>query len=194
MIKLPLFPLNLILLPYEYLPLHIFEPRYKRVIKNAIEKNIAFGIILSQGDGVFTKGVRVAITEVLKEYKNGEYDILVKGKELFNVISTDMDGDTVIGKIEYIPITMESDDVYFQEVQDAYLKVLLKLGVDKNFDFHLGKKISYEFLQELELPISMKKDLMNIDNESDRLFFIKKIFNQIIDLKIKPKTGNIPEA
>ena len=104
MLELPLFPLDLILLPYEYLPLHIFEPRYKKMIKNAIDDDTPFGIILSQGDGVFTKGVKVCVTEVYKEYKNGEYDVLVKGQELFNVISTEMDGETVVGKIEYVPI------------------------------------------------------------------------------------------
>ena len=101
MLVLPLFPLDLILLPYEYLPLHIFEPRYKKMIKNAIDNNAPFGIILSQGDGVFSKGVKVCVTEVFKEYNNGEYDILVKGQELFEVMGTEMDGDTVIGKIEY---------------------------------------------------------------------------------------------
>ena len=38
MISLPLFPLNLVLLPYELLPLHIFEPRYKKMVKDHIEE------------------------------------------------------------------------------------------------------------------------------------------------------------
>ena len=164
------------------------------MIKNAIEKDIPFGIILSQGDGVFAKGVKVKIIEILKEYKNGEYDILVRGKDLFNVISTEKEGDTVIGKIEYIPINVDSNHAYFHEVQDSYLKVLLKLGIDKDFDLHLGKTISYELLQGLQLPISMKKDLINIDNEADRLFFIKTIFKKIIDSEIAPKTENFPQA
>ena len=128
MLELPLFPLNLILLPYEYLPLHIFEPRYKKMIKNAIDNNAPFGIILSQGDGVFSKGVKVCVTEVFKEYNNGEYDILVKGQELFEVMGTEMDGDTVIGKIEYVPIEASSEDLHFQKFQDSYLKVLMKFG------------------------------------------------------------------
>ena len=67
--KLPLFQLNLVLLPYEHLPLHIFEPRYKFMIKNAIEHNKPFGIILSEGKGVFSKGVKVCVKEVFKKIK-----------------------------------------------------------------------------------------------------------------------------
>ena len=57
MTSLPLFPLNLVLLPYELLPLHIFEPRYKKMVKDHIEENKPFGIILNEGDIVCKKGV-----------------------------------------------------------------------------------------------------------------------------------------
>ena len=87
MSKLPLFPLELVLLPYESLPLHIFEPRYKKMVKSSIEEDKPFGIILKQGKEVFYKGCRVKVTKVFKEYQNGEYDILLKGVKRFKIIS-----------------------------------------------------------------------------------------------------------
>ena len=194
MLELPLFPLNLILLPYEYLPLHIFEPRYKKMIKNAIDNNAPFGIILSQGDGVFSKGVKVCVTEVFKEYNNGEYDILVKGQELFEVMGTEMDGDTVIGKIEYVSIEASSEDLHFQKFQDSYLKVLMKFGVDQDLNIHMNKKISYEFLQGLQLPLPLKKELIKIDNETDRLIFINNIFHNILKAETEYSNVNMPKA
>ena len=194
MLELPLFPLDLILLPYEYLPLHIFEPRYKKMIKNAIDDDTPFGIILSEGKGVFTKGVKVCVTEVFKEYKNGEYDVLVKGQELFNVISTEMDGETVVGKIEYVPIQPGLEDLEFQKFQDSYLKVLMKFGIDKDLNIHMEKKISYEFLQGLQLPLILKKELININDETGRLKFIKNIFNNILNANTEHSIGNMPEA
>jgi len=194
MLVLPLFPLDLILLPYEYLPLHIFEPRYKKMIKNAIDDGTPFGIILSQGEGVFTKGVKVCVTEVFKEYKNGEYDVLVKGQELFNVISTEMDGDTIVGKIEYVPIQPSSEDLEFQKFQDSYLKVLMKFGIDKDLNIHMDKKISYEFLQGLQLPLTLKKELININDEIGRLIFIENIFDNILNANTEHSIGNMPEA
>ena len=85
---LPLFPLKLVLLPYEILPLHIFEPRYKQMVKNAIENKQPFGIVLKDEEGVYDRGCRVEVTKILQEYPNGDYDIIVKGIERFKVLST----------------------------------------------------------------------------------------------------------
>ena len=192
--KLPLFPLNLVLLPYEHLPLHIFEPRYKFMIKNAIEHNKPFGIILSEGKGVFSKGVKVCVEEVFKKYSNGEYDILVKGEEIFKVRSTEMDGDTVMGDVEFLPTQTGMEGPQFQKFQESYLKILLKFGVDRDLELHMKKKISFEFLQGLQLPLILKKEIINIKDEVNRLEFIKNIFNNILEADSKSPRGNLPQA
>ena len=125
-----LFPLNLVLLPYEILPLHIFEPRYKSMVKNAIENEQPFGIVLKDSDGVYKKGCRVEVTKVLQKYPNGEYDIIVKGIERFKVLYTEKDGDTFYGQIEYIPLSIETDIKLIDDVQDSYLKILLRYGIN----------------------------------------------------------------
>jgi len=194
LVKLPLFPLNLVLLPFEYLPLHIFEPRYKIMIRNAIELDVPFGIILSEGEGVHSKGVKVGVKEVFKKYSNGEYDILVKGQEIFKVMTTELEGETVVGQVEYLPIQTGLEGNHFKSFQDLYLKILLKFGVDKNLDIHMRKKISYEFLQGLQLPLILKKELLGIDDEINRLEFIENIFNNVLNTDTKPSNGNMPQA
>jgi len=66
MSRIPLFPLNLILLPFESLPLHIFEERYKKMVKNSIENNTPFGIILNEDNGLYSRGCKVKITKIYK--------------------------------------------------------------------------------------------------------------------------------
>jgi len=192
--SLPLFPLNLVLLPYEYLPLHIFEQRYKIMVKESIEKDLPFGIILSEGDGVYSKGCCVKVSEVYREYQNGEYDILVKGVERFKVFKTKLDGDTVIGEIEYIPLEKDINSVLVDKLQNSYLKILLNYGINTDLEVHMEKKISYEFLQSFQMPLSIKKDLISIDSENKRLNFINDIFTDILDKGIKPAENLIPEA
>ena len=194
MVKLPLFPLNLVLLPFEYLPLHIFEPRYKIMIRNAIELDVPFGIILSEGEGVHSKGVKVGVKEVFKKHSNGEYDILVKGQEIFKVMTTELEGETVVGQVEYLPIQTGLEGNHFKSFQDLYLKILLKFGVYKDLEIHMSKKISYEFLQGLQLPLVLKKELLEIDDEISRLEFIENIFNNILDTDTTPSNGNMPQA
>lgn len=192
--KLPLFPLELVLLPYEKLPLHIFEPRYKTMVKNAIEDDIAFGIVLKEGEEVFPKGCKVKVTKVFKEYESGEYDIMVEGLDRFDVIGTEIVGDTVIGEIQYIPMNLDADQFLVQELQDSYLKVILRFGIKSDLEAHMNKKISYEFLQGLQLPTSLKKDLIDMDSEPSRLSFINTIFNNVLSQPFKTENDNLPEA
>ena len=193
MISLPLFPLNLVLLPYELLPLHIFEPRYKRMVKDHIEKGKPFGIILNENNVVCTQGCRVKVQKVYKKYSNGEYDILVKGVEQFQVFNTRIVGETVIGEIGYVPLNNDSDEKLRMVIQDLYLKVLIKVGINNNLEMHMGKQLSYEFLQGFELPLKLKKQLILMNSENKRLTVIKDIFENIIDSDLSQKK-NMPLA
>ena len=73
--NMPLFPLDIVVVPKERIPLHIFEPRYKRMIKDSIKTGDSFGIVLKDGKGVKSIGCSVNIIRVLKEHTSGEYDI-----------------------------------------------------------------------------------------------------------------------
>ncbi|HIN26380.1 MAG TPA: hypothetical protein EYM74_03620, partial [Candidatus Marinimicrobia bacterium] len=72
--NIPLFPLNIVALPRDRIPLHIFEPRYKRMIKDRIKTGAPFGIVLRDKKGVKSIGCSVKIIRVLKEHPTGEYD------------------------------------------------------------------------------------------------------------------------
>ena len=58
----------------------------------------------------------------------------------------------------------------------------------------MDKKISYEFLQGLQLPLTLKKELININDETGRLIFIKNIFNNILNADTGHSIGDMPEA
>ena len=82
--EIPLFPLNIVVFPGEDLNLHIFEPRYKQLVKDCIEQQINFGIpsfVLNK----IELGTEVAIVEVVKEYEDGRLDIRTKAQEVFLV-------------------------------------------------------------------------------------------------------------
>ena len=192
--KLPLFPLNLIILPYEYLPLHIFEPRYKIMITNNIEQNSPFGIINRDGKNLYPKGCKVEVSKVYKKYQTGEFDILVRGIENFKIYNTKLDGETIVGEVEYIPISMINDDEMTNLIQDSYLKLLLKFGISNDLDLHLKKKISYEFLQGFQLPLEIKKELILMDNETKGLKLVHKIFKNLLAKDNKNDLSQIPNA
>jgi Lon protease-like protein len=82
-IKIPLFPLGVVLLPDMLLPLHIFEDRYKQMIARCLADDRPFGIVLFDGQSIRSVGCMARITEVIERYDDGRMDILTLGGERF---------------------------------------------------------------------------------------------------------------
>src|SRR5215510_12287233 len=87
MARLGLFPLPLVLVPTEQVPLHIFEPRYRELIGECIERGEEFGVLLAKADGgAHTVGTRAAVGEVLRRLPDGRMNIAVEGGDRFRVL------------------------------------------------------------------------------------------------------------
>lgn len=87
-ITLPVFPLNYLVLPGEQKELHIFEARYKELIRDCLQNNACFGIVLPKKlkGGVSDYGVLVRIVRVNKTHPSGELDIVVEGINVFKTV------------------------------------------------------------------------------------------------------------
>ena len=83
---IPIFPLNIVIYPGEVLNLHIFEPRYKQLIKECLADKKPFGIPLVLQTKLEEYGTLMEITELVKEYDNGEMDIRTRGTKVFRVL------------------------------------------------------------------------------------------------------------
>ena len=82
---IPIFPLGLVLLPRMTLPLHIFEDRYKQMIKACLANDRVFGIVYFSGKQFETKGCTTRIIDILKRYDDGRLDITTKGEHRFQI-------------------------------------------------------------------------------------------------------------
>lgn len=84
-VHVPMFPLSIFPLPGEMVPLHIFEPRYRALLEDAETKNISFGIFFNHTSNVNKLGSYMKLESVIKRYKTGESDIIVKCLDLFTM-------------------------------------------------------------------------------------------------------------
>src|SRR5438067_5011812 len=85
--ELGLFPLPIVLVPTERIPLHIFEPRYRELIEECVENEDEFGLALSTGDGaVHEVGTRAAVSQVLEVLDDGRMNIVVEGGDRFRLL------------------------------------------------------------------------------------------------------------
>jgi len=84
-LQIPLFPLTLLPLPGELVPLHIFEPRYKQLLEEVESRDLSFGIYFSHESNEAKIGSIVKLESVIKRYAGGESDVIVQCLDLFTL-------------------------------------------------------------------------------------------------------------
>jgi Lon protease-like protein len=126
---LPLFPLQVVLLPNSPLPLHIFEDRYKEMIGAAIENKTEFGVVLASEKGIVNTGCTAVVEKVVKQYPDGRMDIIASGRRRFEILLLNDEKEYLQGAVEFFDDeTFDPPSVELvQKVEEAYgqLKELL---------------------------------------------------------------------
>ncbi len=181
--NIPLFPLNIVALPRERIPLHIFEPRYKRMIKDRIKTGAPFGIVLRDEKGVKSIGCSVKIIRVLKEHPTGEYDIIVQGQRCFRIKDKVQENDKLwIGNVTYLEDQESATTDLLEKTRDQYLHILLKLGLNEDMERHMAKNQSFDFVELINLPNKIKQKLIETNDENQRLKIITRIFTSVMSM------------
>ncbi|HIN26840.1 MAG TPA: hypothetical protein EYM74_05950 [Candidatus Marinimicrobia bacterium] len=181
--NIPLFPLNIVALPRERIPLHIFEPRYKRMIKDRIKTGAPFGIVLRDDKGVKSIGCSVKIIRVLKEHPTGEYDIIVQGQRCFRIKDKVRENDKLwIGNVTYLEDQESAKADLLEKTRDQYLHILLKLGLNEDMERHMAKNQSFDFVELINLPNKIKQKLIETNDENQRLKIITRIFTSVMSM------------
>lgn len=107
--RLPMFPLGTVLLPFAHLPLHIFEPRYRALVKDVLASDGEFGVVLiERGQEVGGGDQRFGVGTVARVMQTAE---LPDGRWLLDAVGTDR-----IRVTEWLP-----DDPYPLAMVEAFL-------------------------------------------------------------------------
>lgn len=179
--NMPLFPLNIVAVPKERIPLHIFEPRYKRMIKDSIKTGDPFGIVLKDDKGLKSIGCSVKIIRVLKEHPTGEYDIIVQGQQCFRIKDKVQENDQLwIGNVTYLEDQESVPADLLEKTRDQYLHILLKLGLNEDMERHMSKSRSFDFIEFINLPNKIKQQLIETNDEKQRLEIINRLFTGVM--------------
>ncbi|MCX5971995.1 MAG: LON peptidase substrate-binding domain-containing protein [Chloroflexi bacterium] len=137
---IPLFPLQLVLFPGVALPLHIFEPRYRLMVKRCLELNQAFGVIRSGNDGLSEIGTLAEIREATR-YIDGRWDIVALGTQRFRVTNFDRSAPYLQAEVEILDEAVgepaERVRATAERVSDLFIDYLeLLRGVDEGEHDH----------------------------------------------------------
>lgn len=101
--KIPLFPLNVVLFPGAPLPLHIFEDRYKEMIGECLLRSEEFGVVQARRHGLAIVGCTASILNVMHRYPDGRMDILCRGERRFEIESLNEQRSFFQAEVDFLP-------------------------------------------------------------------------------------------
>jgi Lon protease-like protein len=169
---LPIFPLELVLLPGVPLPLHIFEPRYKEMIAECLEQKKPFGVVRASSDGVADIGCTAEIMSVTKKYDDGRMDILTRGVERFEVIHVNQERAFLRAEISVVQDDDEHNRPAAQIVTQAvrlHAEIAKLAGAEPSGPDEKAGNLSFLLAGSLPLDLDFKQNLLSTFSEAKRL-------------------------
>jgi len=173
---LPIFPLELVLLPGVPLPLHIFEPRYKEMIAECLEQKKPFGVVRASADGVADIGCTAEIMSVTKKYDDGRLDILTRGVDRFEVIQVNEDRSFLQAEISVVQDEDDDEDEpdkpTAQMVTQAvrlHAEIAKLAGAEPSGPDEHASNLSFLLAGSLPLDLDFKQNLLSTLSEAKRL-------------------------
>ena len=185
--QIPLFPLKVVLFPGSLLPLHIFEERYKALIRVCMEEHAEFGINFFEDDKIDPIGCTALVRDVVKDYGDGRLDITVEGRTRY-----------VLGKL------VESESPYFVaevtlfddrpekvnyasrrraiEFYNRFVEVAFKGTVSPVNTASSDTKISFLLVQKAGLELKDRQKFLGLDSENERLNMLNRHFESMLPL------------
>jgi Lon protease-like protein len=167
---LPLFPLDVVLLPGTPLPLHIFEPRYKEMIGECRATNAPFGVVRALDEGIAEVGCTAEIVTVTKEYSDGRLDLIAEGGKRFEVLELNRGRSFLQADVRLIPdepgTPAEEDKARAIQV---HLEILSLAGAVQDLSAADQNALSFYLAGSLPLDLDFKQQLLAMRSESERI-------------------------
>jgi Lon protease-like protein len=179
--RFPLFPLGLVLLPQELVPLHIFEERYKLMIAQCLENETDFGIVWLADDGLRDIGCTAHIERVIETFDDGRMNILVVGAEPFRLLRRIDDLPFPAGDIEMLEdFDPEADPELVEQARARYAELVEKATEEKPDLDEIAQLDAYGMAATVEHPAEAKQALLELRAENDRLRMVDEMFRTAI--------------
>ena len=174
--ELGLFPLGIVLLPTERLPLHIFEERYKELVGECLEHEAEFGLVYADDDGFRDVGTRAHVVEVLTRFEDGRLNILVEGGERFRL--TELTDGRSFNTGLVAPIE-DADDPAETAAVDEALRLFEQLREVTESEVDApdrgDSQLSFALAGKVELPSDEKLALLAETSERVRIELVQEL-------------------
>jgi Lon protease-like protein len=179
--EFPLFPLGLVALPGEAIPLHIFEQRYKTMMDECLNQEREFGIVWLADDGLREIGCACTIERVLERMEDGRMNLLTRGTRPFRVIERQSHLAYPAGVVEFVEDRDdEVDPELVRTAHEAYAD-LVRQATDREPDAQdLAEMSAYAMAATVDFGLDAKQGLLDLRSENARLRLVARLFRAAI--------------
>jgi Lon protease-like protein len=179
MAEIGLFPLGIVLLPTERVPLHIFEPRYQELIGECLDADEDFGLVYADEEGVREVGTRAHVTEVLERFDDGRLTILVVGCPRFRFEALTRGRSFLTAEIDEVEDdTVAVDPETAVRAAGAFRALAALAGAETDDPDEESPQLSFELAAQVELPPEAKQQLLEIRVEQERLDLVAELLDE----------------
>ena len=181
--RFPLFPLGLVLLPEEVVPLHIFEERYKLMIGECLDQGTPFGILWLAEGGLREVGCTANVTELLERMDDGRMNVLVRGSEPFRLLRRIEDLPYPAGDVELLDEEDEAepDATAGSDARERYADLVERVTDTRPEERDLEALDAYGMAATLEFELDAKQKLLELRSESGRLEQLSELFGSTLE-------------
>jgi len=176
MSELGLFPLGIVLLPTEQIPLHIFEDRYQELIVECLAEEREFGLVYAHDDGLSEIGTRAAVTEVLDRFDDGRMNVVVEGRERFRLLELTQGRSFQTGLVE--PVEDEPDAADPEDSEQAvelFHRLVELTGAQVEEPSLAADQLSFELAGRFEFAPELKQRLLQLTSERERMHLLAEL-------------------
>jgi len=189
---IPVFPLGIVVYPGESLNLHIFEPRYKQLVKECFAEGKPFGIPTVIHNQLNEMGTLVRITEIVKEYDNGEMDIRTTGMRVFRSLEwiRSVPDKLFGGAIVNYPENMEGPGKpeLMKKVVNAVRELHRLLNINKDFAKPDEALVSYDVAHHAGMSLEEEYELLGLMREEQRQEYLKRHLGKVLPVIAEMET------
>jgi len=179
--EIGLFPLGIVLLPSERVPLHVFEPRYKELIGECLELDTEFGLVYADDDGIREIGTRARVSEVLERFDDGRLNVVVEGGSRFRVEQLTHGRSFLtagVVPLEDAPGGRPSAESVTLAA-GAFRALAAVAGAEVGELDESVPELSFELAAQVELPAEAKQRLLELDSEQRRLELVTELLDTV---------------
>ena len=177
----PLFPLGLVAIPHELVPLHIFEERYRVMFDELLENEGEFGIVWLTESGLKQIGCACEIAQVLERMEDGRLNVLTRGTRPFRIVERQPDMPYPAATVEFLADKDEEvDERAAEAARTAYAELVVEATDNEPDPDELAGKTAYAMAATVDFGLDAKQGLLDLRSENARMRLVTRLFRAAV--------------